>query len=130
MSSLAITPTPLASLSRRSIREVIASNQIEPIDATMNHTDNGFSLGELNQLGVIQHAARRETDDNELARGSRRSNEKLPGMRHYFAAVSPLGSVVHVGLWDSDEQANQMSQLNEMIVTARSHAEAVGFGLP
>jgi hypothetical protein len=24
--------------------------------------------------------------------------EKLPGMRHYFAAVSPLGSIVHVSL--------------------------------
>jgi hypothetical protein len=56
--------------------------------------------------------------------------EKLPGMRHYFAAVSPLGSIVHVSLWDSDEQANRMSRLNEMIVSARSHAEAVGVGLP
>jgi hypothetical protein len=49
-------------------------------------------------------------------------------MRHYFAAVSPLGSSVHVSLWDSDEQANRMSQLNEMIVSLRSHAEAVAVG--
>jgi hypothetical protein len=32
---------------------------------------------------------------------------------------------VHVSLWDSDEQANRMSRLNEMIVSARSHAEGV-----
>jgi hypothetical protein len=68
------TQTSLAALSRRSIREVIAPNQIEPIDATMNHTDNGFSLRELNQRGVIPHAARRKTDDNELAGGRRRSH--------------------------------------------------------
>jgi len=110
----------------------------------MNHTDNGFSLRELNQRGVIPDAARRKTEDNELAGGSRRSKtmtresavylkpaiEKLPGMRHYCAAVSPLGSIVHFSPLDGDEQANRMSQLNEMIVSARSHAEAVGVGLP
>lgn len=50
----------------------------------------------------------------------------LPGLLSYFAAVSPSGSAVHVSIWDSDEHAQQMSRLKEMIVDARKDAEAVG----
>ena len=51
---------------------------------------------------------------------------RLPGLLHYSAAASPSGSVVHVSFWDSDEHAQQMSRLKEMIVDARKDAEAVG----
>ena len=51
---------------------------------------------------------------------------RLPGLLHYSAAVSPSGSVVHVSFWDSDAHAQQMSRLKEMIVDARKDAEAVG----
>lgn len=50
----------------------------------------------------------------------------LPGLAGYFAGASPSGSIVHVSLWESDAQAQQMSRLKEMIVDARKAAEAVG----
>ena len=51
---------------------------------------------------------------------------QLPGLVDYFAAASPTGSIVHVSIWDTDEHAQQMSRLKEMIVDARNAAEAVG----
>jgi hypothetical protein len=44
----------------------------------------------------------------------------------YFAAASPTGSIVHISIWETDEHAQQMSRLKEMIVNARNDAEAVG----
>jgi hypothetical protein len=51
---------------------------------------------------------------------------QLPGLVEYFAATSPTGSIVHISIWDTDEHAQQMSHLKEMIVGARNDAEAVG----
>jgi hypothetical protein len=51
---------------------------------------------------------------------------RLPGLIHYFAAVSPKGSIVNVSIWDSEAHAEQMSSLKEMIVDARRAAEATG----
>jgi hypothetical protein len=52
--------------------------------------------------------------------------KRLPGLIHFYAGVSPEGSVVNVSVWDSDEHAAQMDQLKEMAVDARGEAEAVG----
>jgi hypothetical protein len=52
--------------------------------------------------------------------------KKLPGLISYHAGTSPGGSMVHVSIWESDEHAQQMSRLNEMIVDARHDAEKVG----
>jgi hypothetical protein len=52
--------------------------------------------------------------------------KKLPGLISYVAATSPSGSVVHVSVWDSDDHAQQMGHLKEMIVDARRAAEIVG----
>jgi hypothetical protein len=52
--------------------------------------------------------------------------EKLPGLIRYYAATSPEGVTVHVSIWESDEHAEQLSRLREMIVDARREAEAVG----
>jgi hypothetical protein len=51
---------------------------------------------------------------------------RLPGLIHWYAGVSPEGSIVNVSVWDSDEHASQMSQLREMTVDARGEMEAVG----
>jgi hypothetical protein len=51
---------------------------------------------------------------------------RLPGLIHYYAGVSPEGSIVNVSVWDSDEHAAQMGQLKEMAVEARGEMEAVG----
>ena len=52
--------------------------------------------------------------------------KKLPGLISYYAGASPDGSVVHVSVWESDEHAQQMSRLKEMIVDARLAGEKAG----
>src|ERR1700727_1457680 len=52
--------------------------------------------------------------------------ERLPGLIHFYAGVSPEGSIVNVSVWDSDEHAAQMGRLKEMTVDARGEMEAVG----
>jgi len=51
---------------------------------------------------------------------------RLPGLIHFYAGVSPDGSVVNVSVWDSDEHASQLNDLNEMSVQARGEGEAAG----
>jgi quinol monooxygenase YgiN len=50
---------------------------------------------------------------------------RLEGLLGYYAGTSPDGSIVDVSVWDSDEHANQMGQLKE-VVDARQAAEALG----
>jgi hypothetical protein len=52
--------------------------------------------------------------------------QQLDGLISYYAGTSSEGSMVHVSVWQSDEHANQMGRLKEMIVDARSDADAVG----
>jgi hypothetical protein len=49
---------------------------------------------------------------------------RLPGLIHWYAGVSPEGSIVNVSVWDSDENAAQMDRLTEMTVDARGEMEA------
>lgn len=51
---------------------------------------------------------------------------RLPGLIHWYAGVSPEGSIVNASVWDSDEHAAQMGHLKEMTVDARGEMEAVG----
>jgi hypothetical protein len=51
---------------------------------------------------------------------------RLPGLIHWYAGVSPEGSIMNVSVWDSDEHAAQMGRLKEMTVDARGEMEAVG----
>lgn len=50
--------------------------------------------------------------------------KQLPGLMHYYTGVSPDGSIVHISVWDTDENATQMSRLKEIIVDAREEFEA------
>jgi hypothetical protein len=52
--------------------------------------------------------------------------QRLPGLVHFYAGVSPQGSAVQVSVWDSGEHAAQLDRLTEMTVDARGEAEAVG----
>ena len=52
--------------------------------------------------------------------------KRLPGLIHFYAGVSPEGSIVNVSVWDSDEHAAQMDRLKEMTVDARGEMEAIG----
>lgn len=52
--------------------------------------------------------------------------KKLPGLISYYVGVSPDGSAVHVSIWESDEHAQQLNRLKEMIVDARQDAEKAG----
>lgn len=51
---------------------------------------------------------------------------RLPGLVGYFAGADPSGSMVHVSLWESAQQASRMGELKEMIVDARREAEQAG----
>ncbi len=55
--------------------------------------------------------------------------KKLPGLISYHAGTSPDGSMVHVSIWESDEHAQQIRRLKEMIVDARHEAEKAGADL-
>lgn len=52
--------------------------------------------------------------------------QRLDGLIGYYAGTSGEGSTVHVSLWRSHEDAEQMARLKEMIVDARRDADAVG----
>jgi hypothetical protein len=52
--------------------------------------------------------------------------QRLPGLIHWYAGVSPEGSIVNVSVWDSDEHAAQMARLTEMTVDSRGEMEALG----
>lgn len=52
--------------------------------------------------------------------------QRLPGLIHWYAGVSPEGSIVNISVWDSDDHAAQMDDLKEMAVIARREMEAVG----
>jgi hypothetical protein len=52
--------------------------------------------------------------------------KRLPGLIHWYAGVSPEGSIVNVSVWDSDEHAAQMDRLKEMAVDARGEMAAIG----
>jgi hypothetical protein len=51
---------------------------------------------------------------------------RLPGLIHWYAGVSPEGSIVNVSVWDTDEHAAQLDRLTEMTVDARGEMTAVG----
>jgi hypothetical protein len=51
---------------------------------------------------------------------------RLPGLVHWYAGVTPQGSIINVSIWDTDEHASQMNQLKEMVVDARGEMVAVG----
>jgi hypothetical protein len=52
--------------------------------------------------------------------------KQLRGLISYYAGASPDGSIVHVSIWESDEHAQQMSRLKEMIVDARQAGDKAG----
>ena len=52
--------------------------------------------------------------------------QRLPGLIHWYAGVSPQGSIVNISVWDSDDHAAQMDGLTEMTVDARGEMAAVG----
>jgi hypothetical protein len=51
---------------------------------------------------------------------------RLSGLIHFYAGVSPQGSIVQVSVWDTEEHAAQLDHLNEMVIDGRRDMEAVG----
>ena len=51
---------------------------------------------------------------------------RLDGLIAYYVGASVQGSAVHVSLWQTTDHAQQMERLKEMVVDARSDADAVG----
>ncbi len=52
--------------------------------------------------------------------------QRLDGLVGYWVGASREGSMVHVSVWQSNQDADQMGHLKEMIVDARGDADAVG----
>jgi hypothetical protein len=52
--------------------------------------------------------------------------KQLPGLIHFYAGVSPDGSILQVSVWDSEEHSAQLNHLREMVVVARGEMEALG----
>ncbi|GAB2508432.1 hypothetical protein [Nocardia heshunensis] len=52
--------------------------------------------------------------------------QSLPGLLHWFAGVSPDGSLSQISVWDSQEHASQMDDLKEMRIRARDEFRAIG----
>ena len=52
--------------------------------------------------------------------------KRLPGLIHFYAGVSPDGSMLQVSVWDSEEHSAQLNHLKEMVVVARRELEAIG----
>jgi hypothetical protein len=52
--------------------------------------------------------------------------KQLPGLIHFYAGVSPDGSMLQVSVWDSEEHSAHLNHLKEMVVRARGEMEAVG----
>lgn len=51
----------------------------------------------------------------------------LPGLLDYHVGISAqAGSIVHISIWDTDENAARMSRLTEMTVVAAAEMTAVG----
>ncbi|MVU78588.1 hypothetical protein GPX89_15190 [Nocardia sp. ET3-3] len=50
----------------------------------------------------------------------------LPGLLHWYTAVSPVGSIVNISIWDTGEHAEQMYTLKEMAEIARGEFTALG----
>ena len=44
---------------------------------------------------------------------------RLPGLLHFYAGVSPEGSIVQVSVWDTEKHAAQLDALKEMVVDGR-----------
>lgn len=51
---------------------------------------------------------------------------RLDGLSAYYVGASVQGSAVHVSLWQTNDHAQQMDRLKEMVVDARRDADAVG----
>ena len=51
---------------------------------------------------------------------------RLDGLIAYYVGASVQGSAVHVSLWQTNDHAQQMDRLKEMVVDGRRDMEAVG----
>lgn len=73
---------------------------------------------------------RRFAEVDEMTRNTGRylipAIQQLDGLIGYYAGASAEGSMVHVSVWQSNDHAEQMGRLKEMIVDARRDADAVG----
>ena len=52
--------------------------------------------------------------------------KQLPGLIHFYAGMTPDGSIVNVSVWDTEEHAAQLDHLKEMAIDARGEMETVG----
>ena len=88
-----------------------------PATAVVRVSRGSFDLGRFAEVDVVN---KKVSEYLVPAIG------RLPGLIHWYAGVSPEGSIVNISVWDSDEHAAQMDRLKEMTVDARGEMDAVG----
>jgi hypothetical protein len=88
-----------------------------PATAVIRVASGSFDLGRFAEVDAVT---------NKVSGYLIPAIQRLPGLIHWYAAVSPEGSVVNISVWDSEEHAAQMDQLKEMTVDARGEMAAVG----
>ena len=120
---------------------VPASGEGHGVAAIRNCQETGFH-DRTNHLGrVVANNRRRPRLARQLrpepVRRGRRGEQKdlgvhnpghqtAAGLLHFYAGVSPKGSIVQVSVWDTDGHAAQLDRLKEMVVDGRRDMEAVG----
>ena len=93
------------------------SNQEIPPGAVVRISKGHFDPGRLAEVERMRQ---------EVGVYLRPAIARLEGLLGYYAGTSAEGSMVDVSLWDTDEHANQMGHLKEMVEDARSAALALG----
>jgi len=88
-----------------------------PANAVIRVSRGNFDPGRLAEVGAVNT----RTSEYLIP-----AIQRLPGLMHWYAGISPDGSIVNVSVWDTDEHASQMNQLTEMTVDARGEMEAAG----
>lgn len=95
-----------------------------------------ISLPELLPATAVVRVSRASYDPSRFAEvdaASKKTSQyiipairRLPGLLHFYAGVSPKGSIVQVSVWDTEEHAAQLDTLKEMVIDGRRDMEAVG----
>lgn len=91
--------------------------------------DPSIAPGAVVRVSLASFDQARVADVEQMTRDTGRylirAIRQLDGLIGYYVGVS-TESTVHVSVWESNDHADQMGRLKEMIVDARNDAEAVG----
>jgi len=105
------------------------------LDGCVDHRE-GIAMTESLPATAVVRASRATFDPSRFAEVDAMNTKtseylipavkQLPGLIHFYAGVSPDGSMLQVSVWDSEQHSAQLNHLKEMVVVARGEMEAIG----